>query len=833
MKRKAGALFLILVFLTMEFQAFSQTKDNGLSVDELNEYKEKVRHLVSFLEFAINTVGDDETTTKEKDIIINQSFLKVFRDEKVIIEDDLDENREIVANKEVQAYLKDVDFFFRKVAFKFDIEQIEYLANDDGRNYFKVAMNRVLNGVTVNQDTVKSVKKRYIEINLNEGEQDLKIASIYTTRLSEKEEMVNWWENLSNEWRLIFKKEIGAYDTVGLELIRQAANIERIDISGNKYIDDLEGLGQLHNLKELNISNTMIDNLLPLRNLTKLKSLDFSKTMVGDLEPLKYNIKLEELYGSNSQVESVVFLENLESLKTLHLGGNMLYDISALSALTNLRSLDISDTRVSELDALDSLYFLSDLTIAGTVVSTLKPLENLDSLLSIDFTGSNVRSVEPLKGLPKLEIVICNNTPVSGIDALSDMPALKRIYCDNTLITRSQANQFMAMNPRALVIFKSDLLRNWWSNLNETWKGIFIKQVGVGLEPNKEELAEIAKITEINLSGVESIESLQPAAILENLKSIDLSNTGVNDLSPLRELDKLEHIDCSFNPVTSLEALSYLRNLKVLNIEKTNVTNLEPLNYHENLEILYCDDAPIDPKEILAYTERHPSMLAVYKTDSLVSWWNSLDNEWIGIFSKRLTMDDVSASASEYKPGKPAAGDIPSSEDLHRIANLQILSIQNNAFIDNLEPLMQLQNLKSLQVVNTRVSNLSPLANLTKMRSLDISYNPVSDLSPLTNLGWLVNLNIANTPVDDLTPISGLNHIEELDCSGSQVKNLSPLSRLYKLKTLNCSNTRVRSLKPVEDHSDLASLSCFNTWISSRKIDKFMKDHPDTVVRFY
>lgn len=833
MKRKTAAFLLILVFLLVGSRAFPQTNGNELSAEELTEYKEKVKQLVSFLEFAINTVGDQETPTKEKEIIINSSYLKVFRDNQVIIEDDLDEDREIVANKNVQAYLKDVDFFFKEVKFQFDIEGIEYLANENGKNYFKVTLNRSLNGITVNSDTVKSVKKRYIEINLDEAQQDLKIASVYTTRLSEKEELVNWWDNLSSEWKAILKKEIGAYDSVGFDLIQQAVRIEKIDVSGNKHIHDLEGIGQLHNLRELNVSNTAVNDLLPLRNLTKLEVLDFSGAPVSDLEPLKYSIKLLELNAVSTQIQSLAFLENLENLKALYVGGNSIDTIDAIKNLSALRYLDLSNTRIFDLEALDSLFMLKELNISATGVSTLDPLKALDSLETLDIAGTNARSVQPLKGLPKLRIVICNNTPLSDIEALGNMQSLERIYCDNTLVTRNQANQFMAMNPRVLVIFKSDLLRNWWSELDETWKNIFIDRLGVSPEPNKEELAEIAKITEIDLSGNDSLKNLAPLAILENLRSVNISNTGIDDLTPLRELEKLEYLDCSFNPVKSLDPLSFLRRLKVVNIEKTESADLAPLVYHDNLEALYCDDSPVEAAAVRSFMEQHPSILVVYKTDSLVSWWNDLDPEWIKIFNRRLRMEDMTASTSEYQAKVEEPGeDIPSREDLHRIANLQILSIQNNSRIERLDPLKQLQNLKSLQVVNTRVSDLSPLSGLTKLRSLDVSYNPVANLSFISDLRNLVYLNIGNTPVQDLGPIAGLENIEELDCSGSQIKNLNALTGLYKLKVLNCSNTRVKSLSPVEDHQ-LASLSCFNTWISARKIEKFRKEHPDTEVRYY
>ncbi|MCS6833821.1 MAG: hypothetical protein NZ521_09630, partial [Flammeovirgaceae bacterium] len=99
---------------------------------KIEEYKAKALDLLEFFEFALNTMGDEETTQQEKDIIINETYLKYFRDNKVHIEDDLVAVRQTITNKDVQAYLKDVDFFFKNVTFEFADPKVEYLMSETG-----------------------------------------------------------------------------------------------------------------------------------------------------------------------------------------------------------------------------------------------------------------------------------------------------------------------------------------------------------------------------------------------------------------------------------------------------------------------------------------------------------------------------------------------------------------------------------------------------------------------------------------------------------------------------------------------------------------------------
>jgi hypothetical protein len=194
-------LFLLLIAVGMnnDLYAYGKMQDDSTAVQI-----DRVKELITYLEFALNTIGDAYTPRREKDIIITTSYSKFFRDEDVQVEDDLDLNRSTVTNKDVQAYLKDVEFFFKHVSFKLDIEDVQPMINDSSQLFYLVKMNRNLNGISVLGDTINQTITRYIEVNYYENTDDLKIVSFYTTKLSEKEDLMNWWEELSFEWKYIF-----------------------------------------------------------------------------------------------------------------------------------------------------------------------------------------------------------------------------------------------------------------------------------------------------------------------------------------------------------------------------------------------------------------------------------------------------------------------------------------------------------------------------------------------------------------------------------------------------------------------------------------------------
>ena len=105
---------LLGLFFLLSFAASAQTI-KGYSKDQVLELSTKVEDQVRFLEFLLNTVGSSQTSARDKDVIIRESYLKIFRDGKVQVEDDLLLDRKVVTNKDVTAYFKDIEFFYKNI----------------------------------------------------------------------------------------------------------------------------------------------------------------------------------------------------------------------------------------------------------------------------------------------------------------------------------------------------------------------------------------------------------------------------------------------------------------------------------------------------------------------------------------------------------------------------------------------------------------------------------------------------------------------------------------------------------------------------------------------
>jgi len=827
-----GLVVAINCCLTHE-PVFGQKKNSGkgekekdeltaasIPEEEMESYRKQASYIVKFLESTLNFLADKSNTVKEKETIINESYSKFFWDDEVQVEDDLDENRLVPLYKDVQAYLTDVDFFFKEAKFHYQVQDVNVMSTSAGKTFFKVTANRSLIGLTVDGDSVNSNMVRYIEINYDDNKKQIKIVSIYTTKLNEKEDLRNWWNGLSQGWREIFGKDLKVdaglmlssvenyNDTVAIVdsipvpindsriygLFLKIVDSKSIDLSGNLMVSDLEPLTKLSNLTIINLSNTPVSDLMPLRNLNALENLDISGTQVSSLDPLKYCNYIKELKLSNTGIT----------------------EISIVSSFPHLEALDISYTDISDLAPLAELTNLRKLLINNTSVRDLSSLRDLTKLLILDFSHTPVSDIESLENLDALQAVTFNHTDVSMLKPLSNLPALEQVYCDQTKIRKDKAVQFMIDHPGVVVSFAPTELERWWKSMSSEWQKIFYIYRKLDAKPTLEQLHSLMTIDSLNINGRSAINTLSPLTELPRLRWLDCSLTPVSSLDPLRDLLNLCHLNAKSTGANSVEPLSPLVNLEFLNLDNTKVSDISPLVRIMGLKLILADNTGVTKEEANEFMKANPGCQVISQTYENSNWWKTLPGPWKDVFKEGLKIKKD-----------------PDKYQLQEIASLNSLSIKDNSRITSVQPVVFLSRLEEFRFSDTRVKSLDPLSRMTWLKRLGFPKNAISDLSPLSNLLGLIELDFENTQVVDLRPIGKLGNMEVLKLSGTHVKNLKYISKMMKLRVVDLYNTRISKIDELNNMRNLESIKIFNTRISSKRMEKFKTLHPGCKVDYY
>lgn len=850
MKKSVPLIILLLGFV---FSGRAQK----LSKDEIAKYENEIKTMLVYLEETMNFIGDSTSTALEKEIVFTESWSKIFTDDKVQIEDDLDVNRNTPINKDVQAYLKDIDFFFKWATFKFDLQSIANSTRNDGSIFFKATLTRHLTGKTVTDENVDNVKNRFVEINLDRQANSLKIASIYTTKINEKETLRNWWNSLSMNWKSRLSSDIFLYDSIPMKTVgmitatdflasfpavdpttgesvlkdkvfkndmaeldaklKLVSQKQRLDLSGIREIINLEPLNELSDLIWLDVSETSVEDLSPVRNLNKLKTLRANSTLVEELSALKYNITLEELEVANTAIEDLAFSVSLRNLQKLNIANTLVNRISNLKNCQNLVSLNLSETRIANLGALQDLPQLKSLDISKTAVRDLGPVSNLKDLQSLNIAGSAITNLQALSGLENLREVNCSNTAVGDLSPLKSHRRLSKIYCDHSHIGDAEASEFVKSNPFTLVIYDTEALKTWWNNLPIYWKAVFSKQIQLDSEPTTEQLHAVLNLQELDLSGNTYMQSLLPVSRLINLRSLNIANTEIGFLQPIQGLTNLESLNIEHTYINDISPLQDMSSLRFLNIRNTPITNLTPLFNDNHIEVVLADSTRITQQSVVNLKENQRQVTVVYQTEALQNWWISIDETW-----KTILRNHVGCQT-----------EMPNALELQQIMDLREIEVGTETPIITLEPLKDFVWLERLTINNQSVHDLKPLANKEYLVELNVQNNPINNLSPIESSTLLELLNIENTQIKDFGPLSKMNQLVTLNASGTPVKSLKPLSGLQKLENLFVNNTNVKSLSPVENIPSLKQLKVYNTKVRARDVDKLQQKRLDLNIIYY
>jgi hypothetical protein len=888
MTKKYANLLLITCLLFPVLLAGQPRPEWTLTLEEVQHYKEQSRMLVQYFEGTLNFLGDPNSTVKEKEIIIHQSYDKIFVNERVQVEDDLDENRDVPVNKDVQAYLKDVDFFFRSAIFRFEIQSIEPMVNENGYIFFRVTLNRMLNAKTISGDTIRSSRLRFIEINLDPFKKDLRIASYYTTKLNEREELRNWWAMMDSEWKHFFGANLMIFDSIPMSdvmaVLSEGVVVNRMRSHARKGTFYVVGKDTIPELLKSRLAGRRPDEVLNLNDVVQRPKKDTIKKSPTEadnrlrqlsqirevilpegqgfrhLEPLAQLSMLETIQISGTAISDLSPLRNLSRLTSLNISSTPVTDLSPLQYVINLKELYCNDTRISNIEVVANFPLLERLYINNSAVSDLGALEFADNLMILRASRTNISSLQPLSRLKMLRILDVSRTAVNDLSPLKLNTQLQQINLDNTAVSSLDALRgFLLLNT---VQFSqtnvSDLsplqqlpeLRRVYSDNNKVSPAMataFMRnRPGVLVVFDSEELRlwwnqlpVYWRALLVEQSGISRNPGTEELHQLINLEKLDLAgNRYLKDMQPVSRLYNLQQLSIADTEITDIQPLVALSDLKKLDISNTRISDLSALSQLFQLQELNIENTQVSTLQQLKGIQSLKLILAdgsQLKRENVLQLKDTLSQTLVIYQTKALRFwwNNLSEEWKDILSGKLPLGLNPTPQQLQMIADQSEVEVVNNLSISTIEPLSELLMIERLVLTGTNITDLSPLQQLNRLRHLNLSGNPLSNIRTIGMLGRLEYLNIASTPVSDISAIAQLSKLKQLDLSGTQVRSLRALASLNELEELSVFNTRLRSLSPADRLPALRHLKCYNTRISRKNIEKLRVIRPDMNILYY
>lgn len=179
-------------------------------------------------------------------------------------------------------------------------------------------------------------------------------------------------------------------EKIRLDTLGDLPNLKKLSLENNSRIkeEDIEvklseitALGKLTKLEALKLKGNDIKDISPLGNLKNLKELDLSENRISDesIATLGSLTGLERLNLRECDVRDISCVENLSNLVYLNIHSNVnIKSIMPVAKLTKLKSLIMRNVPVGDqINALENLTNLYDLNIRNTSVTDISVLVKL------------------------------------------------------------------------------------------------------------------------------------------------------------------------------------------------------------------------------------------------------------------------------------------------------------------------------------------------------------------------------------------------------------------------------------------------------------------------
>ncbi len=661
---------------------------------------------------------------------------------------------------------------------------------------------------------------------------------------------LNWLTNL----RKIAFENLNAVNLSSLQtVIGSNPELTHINFSGIQ-IDDLNLLsfinnstGQPLNLIELQLARTGIHDISQLSSLVNLQVVNLAANDIEILSPLMTHTNITHLnlsgnYKINS-FETYEVIGNNIGITNLYLEDLHIGDINLLPLFNNqtgqpyaLVELDLSNTGISDIGMLAGYPSLQKLDLSDNLIVDPYPLDGMTNLVEFDISDNLLGDVFQVQN------VIANNNSLKKLGLggmpISDLNSLP-IYFSQTggayPLTSLRLHNTGIRDIFALSVFSDlevlDISGNNVEILTPLYDkeklskldvsgNVRLQQVElINILLNKPRLSELG-LADIFISNLSALPLYDFGGNPYPITSLNLSNTGISDISAISGLIGLLNLNVSNNKLLDLFPLTAFPDLTELNASNNQLTNLSPLNTLYNLKALDVSNNSqlTDLSGLFSAIAQNP-----YLRSLNVSGLNITDINLLPIFT--------SPTGQPYQLSKLDVSNtgITDIASLATLISLRDLNISNNRLID-VVPVGLLPLLSEVDISYTGASSIGQMNSQGRLRSLNLSGNPNISISEvnsllvnnplLTTIGLsgiqignisaltfgspspvspavIRNLDISNTGISSVFELQQFISIMQLDISQNSILDLNGLDSLTNLRALDVSNNNIYSLSQI------------------------------------
>jgi len=610
-----------------------------------------------------------------------------------------------------------------------------------------------------------------------------------------------------------------------------------------KGINDLTGIEDFRALRLLNCNDNNLTSL-DLSQNTALTTLAVENNNLTNLD-LSNNTKLTRIRATNNNL-SAVDVSNLLFLEDLILPQNNLNTLD-LTSNTNLKRLDLRENL--NLNAIDVSQntLLESLELEENAITTFD-LSNQNNLITLELREMQLEALDLANNTNLNYLQIHNTTLTDTYLNLSKNLNLLGVTLRNTNITgvdikngtNTSIQSFSTNGSTALsciLVDDATYSTTNWTNIEPqtSFSDTFCRYTAIP-DTNFETALENLGYDDISGDGQ------APTALIEEIRSLSLSNQGISDLTGIQDFIRLISLDVRNNSLTTLDLKNSV-DLIQLAANQNNLTFVDLTNL-DDLEELSLDDNDLTTLDISTNTRLIQLSIRSNPNLGVLDLTKNTDLNILTIGDIAIASIDLSTlndlEELNMKNLQLTNLNVTNNFELFSL-NLESITISNgyldlsqNIFLG--EVVIENSNLTNVNLKNGNNTSISPFlsqgnANLTCILVDDVTYStinwaidPQSSFSdtfcryttiPDSNFETaLENLGYDNVSGDGQVPTALIETIIDLDVSNNSISDLTGIENFSALKGLRCNHNAIQDLD-LSALSDLRFLSCLGNQLTS------------------
>ncbi|MBW1298602.1 M4 family metallopeptidase [Aquimarina litoralis] len=483
---------------------------------------------------------------------------------------------------------------------------------------------------------------------------------------------------------------------------------------------------------------------------------------------------ITSLNVSNNNISDLTGIEDFAALEQLQLNNTSISTVD-LSSNNLLKIFDSDGSPITNMD-FSSNVLLEEITIeeTGTGLANLD-LTNNPLLNKIDITNAGLQDIT-LPDLPDLEIFFLSDNNLTASFDLSASTSLERVALTNNNITNLDLRNgnntgilsiFLTNNPNLNCVLVDDASYSTtnWTNIDATtsFSDTYCRYTAI---PDP--------IFEINLEalGYDDVsgDGEVPTALIENITSLDISSSSIEDLTGIEDFTSLQVLLIGSNNITSAD---FSNNINLIGVDLSNnpISSLN-LTSNEKLDVLLLENAQLDIIDLSKNTELE-SLSIINSGLESIDLTTNVQLEVLDVSNNNLTSLDLSHISGIYSI-------------VVENNNLEYLNIKNgvNSFISN--DTFKTTNNPSLSCILVddaaySATNWTNIDNQTSFSNTYCRYTTIPDSNFEAALEALGYDDIAG---DGQVPTALIENVTSLSIGDNNIQDISGLEDFVALTDL-------------------------------------------------